>query len=140
MQLVKGDLTSAGPSAFATGGVDWNSCLPEGSRAVIRKPAKSAMTSGRARTKRWCLRIERQCAPWIEPLMGWTADDDVAQQIELGFPDLEAAIRHARRLGLPYEVQMPPGTDLRRGSPVLVATSPGVAAPCGDADLSRQAA
>ncbi len=66
------------------------------------------MTSARARENVWKLKIERASAPWIEPLMGWTAGDDAAHQIEIEFPSLDAAIRHARRLGLAYEARLPP--------------------------------
>jgi len=65
------------------------------------------MTSGRARTHVWKLTIDRACAPWIEPLMGWTAGDDPTCQVEIDFPDLDAAVSHARRLGVAYEVHMP---------------------------------
>lgn len=50
-------------------------------------------------------------APWIELLMGWTAGDDPAAYVEIDFPDLEAAINHARRLGVDYEVHMPPAKN-----------------------------
>lgn len=79
--------------------------------ARIWKPARSAMTSGRARGHLWKMRIERARASWIEPLMGWTAGDDPAAYVEIDFPDLEAAINHARRLGVDYEVHMPPAKN-----------------------------
>lgn len=87
---------------------DYSSCLPPGSVARIWKPARSAMTSGRARENVWKLQIERASPPWTEPLMGWTADDDAAHLVEIEFPNLDAAIRHAKRLGVAYEVRLPP--------------------------------
>ena len=52
------------------------SVFPADAQAVIYKPAPSPMTSGRARAQRWTLRFERRSAPYIEPLRGWTGDDD----------------------------------------------------------------
>jgi hypothetical protein len=50
--------------------------FPRDTVARIFRPARSAMTSGKARTKGWQLVFERRSAPYVEPLMGWTADDD----------------------------------------------------------------
>ena len=52
------------------------SSFPEGAVARIFKPSRSATTSGKAGTKGWRLRFERRTAPFIEPLMGWTGDED----------------------------------------------------------------
>ena len=58
--------------------------------------------------REWKLRFERRTPPFIEPLMGWTGGDDTLTQVELSFPNLDAAIAYARRQGLPYLVQDPP--------------------------------
>ena len=63
------------------------------------------MTSGKARTRGWRLVFERRSAPYVEPLMGWTADDDPLATVELSFPTLRAAVHYAERQGLPYVVQ-----------------------------------
>ena len=81
------------------------SVFPAGAQATIYKAAPSPMTSGRARVKQWKLRFERRSAPYIEPLMGWTGDDDTLAQIELSFPSAESAIAYARRQGLQFTVQ-----------------------------------
>ena len=82
------------------------SVFPRDAVAVIYKPARSAMTSGRDRTRQWKLHFERRLAPYIEPLMGWTADDDtLASEVELSFPSLEAAVGYAQRQGLNFIVQ-----------------------------------
>ena len=52
------------------------SSFPEGTVARIFKPSRSVTTSGKAETKDWRLRFERRTAPFIEPLMGWTGDED----------------------------------------------------------------
>ena len=53
--------------------------------AAIYRPARSAMTSGKANTRRWKLRFEPRTAPFVEPLMGWTDGTDTLSQIELDF-------------------------------------------------------
>jgi hypothetical protein len=78
--------------------------VPTGPRALIYRPAKSAMTSGRARTRRWILEFEPQSAPFIEPLMGWTGSTDPLAHMRLTFPSREAAIAFAKRQGWVCEV------------------------------------
>jgi hypothetical protein len=88
--------------------------FPQDAHAVIYKPARSAMTSGKRRMNEWKLRFEARSAPYIEPLMGWTASDDALQQVELSFPTAEAAVTYAQRRGLSYTVQdwTPPAPKL----------------------------
>jgi NADH dehydrogenase ubiquinone Fe-S protein 4 len=69
-----------------------NSLLPSDAVARIYRPVRSAMTSGKARTKKWVLRFDRRTAPFIEPLMGWAGGDDTLTQVELTFPTREAAV------------------------------------------------
>lgn len=78
--------------------------FPKDAHAVIYRPCRSAMTSGKARTGQWKLRFERRTPPYIEPLMSWTGGDDTLAQIELSFPSAESAIAYARRQGLPHTV------------------------------------
>lgn len=75
--------------------------------AVVRivRPSRSAMTSGRARTRGWRLVFEPRTKPFIEPLMGYTGSTDTLPQVELSFPTLESAIAYAERQGLAYVVQ-----------------------------------
>ena len=81
------------------------SAFPADAQATIYKTTPSPMTSGRTRAERWTLRFERRSAPYIEPLMGWTGDDDTLAQVELSFPSAETVIAYARRQGLQYTVQ-----------------------------------
>jgi hypothetical protein len=101
------------------------SVFPADAHAVIYKTAPSPMTSGRARAHRWTLRFERCSAPYIEPLMGWTGDDDTLSQVELSFPSAEAAIAYARRQGLQYTVQGLPA-QAQGSKPRLVSDNPEV--------------
>jgi hypothetical protein len=63
------------------------------------------MTSGTRGTKRWVLRFERRQPLYLEPLTGWTADDDPIADVELQFDSLNSAIRFAERQGIDYRVQ-----------------------------------
>jgi hypothetical protein len=77
-------------------------------KARITKPGKTAMQSGRAATKAWVLDYEPETAKAIEPLMGWTASNDMRQQLHLEFDTLEEAIAYAKRNNIPYEVEPEP--------------------------------
>jgi NADH dehydrogenase ubiquinone Fe-S protein 4 len=72
--------------------------------ARIYQPAKNAMQSGRARTKRWVLEYEPECPREIEPLMGWTASSDMRQQVSLEFDTLDEAVAYATKNAVPYQV------------------------------------
>jgi hypothetical protein len=78
--------------------------LPVGP-AVIYKPTRSAMTSGKRGTRSWVLRFERRLPLYIEPLMGWTADHDPMAGVELKFDSHNSAIRFAEGQGLQYRVR-----------------------------------
>jgi hypothetical protein len=81
------------------------SLFPDDATAIIYKPARSAVTSGKARTREWKLRFERRSPAIIEPLMGWTGGEDTLTQVELSFSSVEAAIAYARRQGVHFMVQ-----------------------------------
>jgi hypothetical protein len=84
--------------------VEGRSVFPQGSNAYIYRPSRSAMTSGKARTKRWVLAFEPGKKPFIEPLMGWTGSSEPLDQVELTFPTCAAAVVYAERQGLPYTI------------------------------------
>jgi hypothetical protein len=81
--------------------------------ARIHRPAKNAMQSGRARTRRWVLEYEPERAQEIEPLMGWTASDDMNQQLCLEFDTREEAVAYAEKHGIAYQVFEPHTTATR---------------------------
>ena len=99
------------------------SVFPDDALAVIYKPARSAMTSGNARTRDWKLRFEPRSRPFIEPLMGWTGGDDTLSQVELTFPSAAAAVAYARRQGLRYILQGADNPDARPGSNAKAANT-----------------
>lgn len=76
-------------------------------RARIFKPAKSAMSSGTAKTRQWVLEYVPQTARQIDPLMGWTSSDDMASQVRLRFDTLEAAKDYAADHGIDAVVVQP---------------------------------
>jgi hypothetical protein len=75
--------------------------------ARIYKPARSAMQSGKARTKEWFLDYEPEQPREIEPLMGWTASGDMRQQVRLRFHTAEEATAYCERHGIAYQVFNP---------------------------------
>lgn len=70
-----------------------------GTVAHIRRPCRSAMSSGPARDG-WRLEFEPRCAPFLDPLMGWTGSRDPLRSVALTFPTLDAALSYAERQGL----------------------------------------
>jgi hypothetical protein len=73
-------------------------------RARIYRPAKTAMQSGWANTRRWVLEMEPEAAQVPDPLMGWNGSSDTRRQIRLRFSTLEEAESYAKRNGLEYVV------------------------------------
>jgi hypothetical protein len=75
--------------------------------ARIYQPAKNAMQSGKARTKKWVLEFEPERAREIEPLMGWTASTDMRQQVSLDFDTVEEAVAYAQKNAIPFQIYEP---------------------------------
>lgn len=69
-------------------------------RARIYQPAKTAMSSGTARTKHWVLEYVPDSPRAIDPLMGWTSSADTQQQVRMRFDTKEAALEYARDHGI----------------------------------------
>jgi hypothetical protein len=79
----------------------------------IYQPAKTAMQSGQANTRRWVLEFEPEAAREVEPLMGWTSSRDTKGQVRVRFDTQEAAVAFARKHGLMYTLERPHGKTLR---------------------------
>ncbi|MDH4385764.1 MAG: ETC complex I subunit [Caulobacter sp.] len=75
--------------------------------ARIYRPAKTAMQSGRAKTRDWLLEFEPTAARRNDPLTGWTQSTDMNGQIRLSFETREAAIGYAQAHGIPFQVIEP---------------------------------
>ncbi|NCQ24320.1 MAG: ETC complex I subunit [Rhodobacteraceae bacterium CG17_big_fil_post_rev_8_21_14_2_50_63_15] len=75
--------------------------------ARIYKPARTATQSGLAKTRDWVLEFESNTAREIDPLMGWTSNEDTQAQVRLRFSSKEAALDYARDQGIEAVVQEP---------------------------------
>ena len=82
-------------------------------QATIFKPAKNAMQSGWANTRKWLLVYDAQRAKRIDDLMGYTSSDDTSRQVRLAFDTQEEAVAYAEKHGLSYQVQEPHARQLR---------------------------
>jgi len=76
-------------------------------RARIYKPAKTAMSSGTAKTHLWVLEYVAETARTVDPLMGWTSSRDTQAQVKLTFETKEAALDYAQAKGIDAVVQEP---------------------------------
>ncbi len=75
--------------------------------ARIYRPAKTAMQSGIAGTRKWVLEYVPAHARTTDPLMGWTGSSDPLTQLRLRFDTLAEAESYARRHGIAYRVFKP---------------------------------
>lgn len=69
-------------------------------RARIYKPAKTAMSSGTAKTRDWVLEFAPAEAREVDPLMGWTSSGDTQAQVRLSFDSRQAALDYAEANGI----------------------------------------
>ena len=76
-------------------------------RARIYKPAKTAMSSGTAKTRNWYLEFVAETAREVDPLMGWTSSTDTQAQVKMTFDSKEAALDYAKEHGIDVVVQEP---------------------------------
>jgi hypothetical protein len=75
--------------------------------ARIYKPRKTAMQSGRAKTREWVLEFRSGDDRFSDPLMGWTSINDTTGQVRLHFDTREQAIDFAKREKLTFTVDEP---------------------------------
>lgn len=73
-------------------------------RARIFKPAKTAMQSGRAKTRKWRLEFETDSPRTIDSLMGWTSSADTTAQVALQFDSCDEAVAYAKKQGIDYTI------------------------------------
>ena len=72
--------------------------------ARIYRPAKTAMQSGKAKTKDWVLEFEPASARRSDPLMGWTQSSDMNGQVRLNFETSDEAVAYAQRHGISFQL------------------------------------
>ncbi|MFC0632720.1 ETC complex I subunit [Brevundimonas balnearis] len=75
--------------------------------ARIFRPAKTAMQSGKAKTREWILEFEPAAARALDPLMGWTSSTDMNGQVRLRFDSKEEAIAYAETHGIAFRLHDP---------------------------------
>ncbi|MFN3353757.1 MAG: ETC complex I subunit [Brevundimonas sp.] len=75
--------------------------------ARIFRPAKTAMQSGKAKTREWVLEFEPAAARALDPLMGWTSSTDMNGQVRLRFDSKEEAIAYAEKHGIAFRLHEP---------------------------------
>ena len=76
-------------------------------RARIYQPAKTAMSSGSAKTHEWVLEFAQTSAREVDPLMGWTSSSDTQTQVKMRFATMEEAVAYAENNGIDAEVRYP---------------------------------
>ena len=76
-------------------------------RARIYQPARTAMSSGLAKTHKWILEFAPNSSREVDPLMGWTSSSDMQSQVRLRFDTKEAAVEYARENGIVADIQEP---------------------------------
>lgn len=77
------------------------------SEARIFQPAKTAMQSGRANTRKWILEYVPEERKVADPLMGWIGSGDMKGQVRLKFDTKEEAIAYAEKHQIAYRVSEP---------------------------------
>lgn len=75
--------------------------------ARIYRPARNAMQSGQANTRKWILEFDRDAHQVIDPLMGWTGSGDTRPQVRLKFDSRDEAVAYAEKHGLAYQIAEP---------------------------------
>ena len=81
--------------------------------ARIYQRPKNAMQSGKARTSDWVLDFVPAEAKRPDPLMGWAGSGDTQQQVQLSFPDKDAAVAYAEKYGIDAHVISTPPKKLK---------------------------
>jgi hypothetical protein len=72
-------------------------------RAKIYQPVKTAMQSGKARTKFWILEFTKSNSN-KDFVMGWTSSSNTGEQIKLKFETQEQAITYANENNILFDL------------------------------------
>ncbi|KMW58754.1 NADH-ubiquinone oxidoreductase family protein [Candidatus Rhodobacter oscarellae] len=75
--------------------------------ARIYQPARTAMSSGTAKTKQWVLEFTPDTGREVDPLMGWTSSADTQAQVRLTFETKKEALDYAEEKGITATVLAP---------------------------------
>ncbi len=77
-------------------------------RARIFYPARSAMQSGPAQKRQWCLRFIQDAFGERDAMTGWQGKSAPASQLVLRFASRAEAIAYAEKHKVDYEVEPEP--------------------------------
>jgi len=72
-------------------------------KAKIYQPTKTAMQSGKARTKFWILEFNKSNSN-KDFVMGWTSSSNTDEQIKLKFETQEQAITYAKENSIQFDL------------------------------------
>ena len=73
-------------------------------KAKIYQPTRTAMQSGKAKTKHWVLEYVQPKARFRDAVMGWNGATQTLSQVRLQFDCLEDAISYASRHDVEYYI------------------------------------
>lgn len=86
-------------------------------KARIYRPAKSAMQSGKARSKKWLVElVEEKNIRHLNPLMKWVSVDNTLSELHFEFANKEDAIDFAKKRGFEFVVEEPELAKLQKKS------------------------
>ena len=75
-------------------------------KAKIYLPTRTAMQSGKRKTKNWLLEFDT-LSTGVDPLMGWETSRDTMSEVKLEFSTKEQAINYAKKNDIDYYVIEP---------------------------------
>ena len=84
-------------------------------KARIYKPTKTAMQSGRGKSKNWLLEFDT-LDNGINPLMGWESSKDTMSEIKITFSTKIQAINYAKKNNIDYYIIEPQKTKIIKKS------------------------
>ena len=70
-------------------------------KAKIYIPTKTAMQSGKGKTKNWILKFDTKDNE-TNPLMGWESGDDTMKEVILEFSSKDKAIEYAKKNNIQF--------------------------------------
>ncbi len=75
-------------------------------KAIIYKPSKTAMQSGKGKFNKWVVQFIID-NPTLNPLMGWESSADTNSELKLEFSSKDLAIEYAKKNKIDYELIEP---------------------------------
>ena len=86
-------------------------------KVKIYKPVKSAMQSGKARSKKWLVELlEEENVRHLDPLMNWVSVDNTLSELHFEFAHKEDAINFAKSRGFEFVVVEPEMAKMQKKS------------------------